>query len=89
MKDPIAQFQDNQYYDSIYSLALSPSGRYIFAASENYRLKVFDLLGETDPLTFIDVGLQPNDGLIKCVAISADGYGVAMAIGSKGNHKDL
>ena len=57
MTDTVAQFQDNQYYDSIYSIAVSPSGRYVFAASENYRLKVFDLLGDVDPLTLIDVGL--------------------------------
>jgi len=38
-------------------VAVSPSGRYVFAASENYRLKVFDMLGDVDPLTFIEVGL--------------------------------
>lgn len=68
---------------------MSPSGRYVFAASENYKLKVFDMLGDVDPLCFMEVGLQQNDGLIKCVDISADGYAIGMAMGSKGNHKDL
>jgi WD40 repeat protein len=89
MKDPVTQFQDNQYYDSIYSISISPSGRYVFAASENSRLKVFDLLGDVDPLTMIDVGLLQNDGLVKSIDISADGYAIGMALGSKGNHKDI
>lgn len=57
MKDPIVSFQDSCYYDSIYSIAISPSGRFIFAASENSTLKVFDVLGDTDIYTNLDVGL--------------------------------
>lgn len=45
MGDPVAKFQDDQHYDSIYSLAVSTSGRFVFAATENYTLKVFDMLG--------------------------------------------
>ncbi|CAD8058271.1 unnamed protein product [Paramecium primaurelia] len=89
MKDPIVSFQDSCYYDSIYSIAISLSGRYIFAASENSTLKVFDVLGDTDIYTNLDVGLQQNDGLIKSIDISADGYALGMALGTKSNHKDL
>lgn len=70
-------------------MAVSESGRYVFAASENQKLKVFDMLGDCSPLSLIEVGLTQYDGLIKCVDISADGYAIAMAMGSKGNHKDL
>ena len=38
-------------------MAVSPSGRYIFAASENSRLKVFDTIGELDPIASLEVGL--------------------------------
>ena len=87
MRDPVAHFQDNKFYDSIYSLAISPSGRLVFAASENSHLKVFDLLGTVEPIALLDVGI--NDGLVKSIDISADGYAIGMALGSKGNHKDI
>ncbi len=89
MKDPVTSFQDNEFYDAIYSIAVSPSGRYLFAASENSKLKVFDMLGDVDPINSIDVGIVMNDGLIKSIDISADGYAIGMVLGSKGNHKDL
>lgn len=47
------------------------------------------MLGGCSPVEHLDVGLLQNDGLIKCVDISADGYALGMALGSKGNHKDL
>lgn len=89
MREAITSFTDIKSLDPIYSIAVSPSGRYIFAASENHRLKVFDVLGEANILTSLEVGLQQNDGLIKTIDISADGYAIGMASGSKGNHKDL
>ena len=47
------------------------------------------MLGDVDPINSIDVGIVMNDGLIKSIDISADGYAIGMVLGSKGNHKDL
>lgn len=47
------------------------------------------MVGSCSPLDQLVVGLTEGDGLIKCVDISADGYAIAMALGTKGNHRDL
>ena len=50
-----ATFEDYKCFDGIYQIAISPSGRYIFAATENPALKVFDLLGETNVHSLINM----------------------------------
>lgn len=58
MEEPISQFQDvPEHMDGINSLAISKSGRFIFAGCDYKDVKAWDTLGQGNKATYLDVGI--------------------------------
>jgi WD40 repeat protein len=63
--------------DGIHSIVITPSGRYLFAGTENKLLKCWDVLGNGTVFNRFDVGIQ--EGNIKSLDISSDGWCIALS----------
>ena len=85
MKDYVACFEQGQY-ESVYSVAFSKTGRFLFAGTENCDIKVWDILGNGEPIEkpfknhlLNSQAKEGKNGLVKTVAMSCDGYSLAYA----------
>lgn len=80
VKKEISTFQDDTY-ESVYSITFSKTGRFLFAGTESSKVKLWDVLGPGNPLKNPfkqDIDVDCN-GLIKTIAMSSDGYALALA----------
>ena len=80
IKKEVATFQDENY-ESVLSFCFSKTGRFLFAATESPKVKVWDVLGAGNPLktpfkSDLDVDCK---GALKTIAMSSDGYSLAFA----------
>ncbi|KRX01073.1 WD40-repeat-containing domain [Pseudocohnilembus persalinus] len=78
MEEPISQFQDvPEHMDGINSLAISKSGRFIFAGCDYKDVKAWDTLGQGNKATYLDVGIQ-NKNHVKWIDMSCDCWSLAV-----------